>query len=183
MLLDLDYLEFPFAINSQKQQHSFVVIDNGKQSASRVGSGLFNPIALKRTKPAWMGHQLMSTSDTDLYKALEHGAWEFALFINALDFENFTCIQKVDINDWHQASVHRRLQTLHESKHYSKIETLAILCSIWFWRGGRIQVGLDTALLVDRYFTTYLEKQGKTLIARQLLKQMTYKLHDNWSSL
>ena len=80
---------------------SFVTIDHGKQSASRVASGLFNPIALKRTKPAWKGPQLM-TMAIPFYKALE-----IDLGIQCVYHASILKImqQTADIN-------HRRLQFL-----------------------------------------------------------------------
>ena len=84
----------------KQNQISFVVIDNGQQSASRVGSGLFNPIALKRTKPAWRGHQLM-TMAIPFFKALE-----IDLGVQCVHHAAILKImqQTADINDWHRAS-------------------------------------------------------------------------------
>jgi flavin-dependent dehydrogenase len=38
-----------FCENLKQNQKSFIVVDKGQLSAGRVGSGLFNPIALKQT--------------------------------------------------------------------------------------------------------------------------------------
>ena len=124
-----------FCHQLQKQQHSFVVIDNGKQSASSVGSGLFNPIALKRTKPAWMGHQLMSNS-MPTYKVLE-----IELGVRLIHHASILKIihQKADINDWHQASVQDDCKP-YMNPNISKIETWHS-CSTWFWRGDQHRLG------------------------------------------
>lgn len=137
-------------------QKSFVVIDHGKQSASRVASGLFNPIALKRTKSAWMGHQLMATS-VPLYRALEQEL--------GVEFIHNAPILKIlrdsaDINDWHLA---REIADCKPYMNPNIIQNinLAIMAPLGF--GAVVNTGwVDTALVVDRY-SHYLEKK-KTLI-------------------
>ena len=91
-----------FCQKLKQNQKSFVVIDHGQQSASRVGSGLFNPIALKRTKPAWRGHQLM-TMAIPFYKALE-----IDLGVQCVHHAPILKImqQTADINDWHLSLIH-----------------------------------------------------------------------------
>ena len=153
-----------FCHQLQKQQHSFVVIDNGKQSASRVGSGLFNPIALKRTKPAWMGHQLMSTS-MPTYKALE-----MELGVRLIHHASILKImhQKVDINDWHQASVQDDCKP-YMNPNIQQNRNPGIRAAFGF--GEVTNTGwVNTALLVDE-FTTYLKSKEK-------LMQETFEAND-----
>lgn len=153
-----------FCHQLQKHQHSFVVIDNGKQSASRVGSGLFNPIALKRTKPAWMGHQLMSTS-MPTYKALE-----IELGVRLIHHASILKImhQKADINDWHQASVQDDCRPYMNPNIQQNINP-GIRAALGF--GEVTNTGwVDTALLVDE-FTTYLKSKEK-------LMQATFEAND-----
>ncbi len=135
---------------------SFVAIDHGKQSASRVASGLFNPIALKRTKPAWKGPQLM-TMAIPFYKALETD-----MGIQCVHHASILKImqQTADINDWHCASA------IADYKSYLNHDIVqnsnpVIAAPLGF--GVVKKTGwVDTALLVDRY-SLYLDNK-KALI-------------------
>ena len=145
-----------FCQKLKQNQKSFVVIDHGQQSASRVGSGLFNPIALKRTKPAWRGPQLMSMA-IPLYKALEIDL--------GIQFVHHAPILKImqqtaDINDWHRSSA------IVDCKSYMSHDVVqntntVITAPLGF--GVVMNTGwIDTALLVDGY-SLYLESK-KALI-------------------
>jgi len=139
-----------FCHKLKQNQKSFVVIDYGKQSASRVGSGLFNPIALKRTKLAWRGHQLMAVA-IPFYKALE-----IDLGIQCVHHAPILKImqQIADINDWHRASA------IADCKSYINNDIVhntnpVITAPLGF--GSVNYTGwVDTKLLVDRY-SMYLE--------------------------
>jgi len=134
-----------FCQKLSSHQKSFVVIDHGKQSATRVGSGLFNPIALKRTKTAWKGTQLM-TMAIPFYKALE-----IDLGIQCVHDAPILKImqQTADINDWHRASA------IADCKLYINHDIVqntnpVITAPLGF--GVVKNTGwVDTALLVERY--------------------------------
>ena len=140
----------------KQNQKSFVVIDHGQQSASRVGSGLFNPIALKRTKPAWRGHQLM-TMAIPFFKALE-----IDLGVQCVHHAAILKImqQTADINDWHRASA------IVDCKSYINHDIVqntnpVITAPLGF--GVVKNTGwVDTALLVERY--SLLLERKKVLI-------------------
>ena len=139
-------------------QKSFVVIDHGKQSASRVASGLFNPIALKRTKPAWKGPQLM-TMATPFYKALE-----IDLGIQCVHHASILKIMKqtADINDWHRASA---IADCRSYLNHDIVQNSNPFIAAPLGFGVVKKTGwVDTALLVDRY-SLYLESK-KALIKR-----------------
>ena len=151
-----------FCHQLQKNQHSFVIIDDGKQSASRVGSGLFNPIALKRTKPAWMGHQLMSTS-MPTYKALE-----IELGVRFVHHASILKImhQKADINDWHQASMQDDCKP-YMNPNIQQNNNPVIRAALGF--GEVTKTGwMDTALLIDE-FTTHMKSK---------VMQVTFEAND-----
>ena len=145
-----------FCQKLKQNQKSFVVIDHGQQSASRVGSGLFNPIALKRTKPAWRGPQLMSMA-IPLYKALEIDL--------GIQFVHHAPILKImqqtaDINDWHRSSAIADCKSYISHDVVQNTNTV-ITAPLGF--GVVMNTGwIDTALLVDRY-SLYLESK-KALI-------------------
>lgn len=135
-------------ISNQKR---FVVIDDGKNSASRVGSGLYNPIALKRSKLAWMGHQMMSSMDS--YKKLEAD-----LGVNIIHSSPIlkTLLSATDVNDWHEAC------SQVDSKPYMRPKIIknknnGIHAPFGF--GVVDGTGwIDTAMLVKAY-ASYLDKQ------------------------
>lgn len=145
-----------FCQKLSNDQKSFVAIDHGKQSASRVASGLFNPIALKRTKPAWKGPQLM-TMAIPFYKALE-----IDLGIQCVHHASILKImqQTADINDWHRASAIADCRSYlnHDIVQNSNPFIAAPLGFGIVKKAGWV----DTALLVDRY-SLYLESK-KALI-------------------
>ena len=128
-----------------QNQKSFIVIDNCQESASRVGSGLFNPIALKRTKPSWRGHQLMTVA-IPFYKALE-----IDLRIKCVHEAPILKIMQrtADINDWHRARVIDDVKTYINHDIVQNINPF-IAAPLGF--GAVKNTGwVDTALLVDRY--------------------------------
>ena len=152
--LGLSGLSFCQKLSSH--QKSFVVIDHGKQSATRVGSGLFNPIALKRTKTAWKGPQLM-TMAIPFYKALE-----IDLGVQCVHHAPILKImrQTADINDWHRASAIADCKSYINHDIAQNINPV-IVAPLGF--GVVKNTGwVDTALLVDRY-SLYLESK-KALI-------------------
>ena len=137
-----------FCHQLQKHQRSFVVIDDGQHSASQVGSGIFNPIALKRTKAAWRGHQLMSIS-MPIYKALE-----IALGVPLIHHASILKImhQKADVNDWHQACVQDDCRP-YMNPNIQPNRNPGIRAPLGF--GEVTNTGwVDTALLVDRFKTS-----------------------------
>jgi glycine/D-amino acid oxidase-like deaminating enzyme len=145
-----------FCQKLKQNQKSFVVVDHGQQSASRVGSGLFNPIALKRTKPTWRSLQLMTTA-IPFYKALEIDL--------GIQFVHHAPILKImqkiaDINDWHRASA------IDDCKSYIKhdiVQNINPLIKAPLGFGTVKNTGwVDTALLIERY--SILLESKKTLI-------------------
>lgn len=137
-----------FCHQLQKHQRSFVVIDDGQHSASRVGSGIFNPIALKRTKPAWRCQEMMSIS-IPTYKTLE-----IELGVRFIHYASILKImhQKADINDWHQASVQDDCRP-YMNPNIQPNKNAGIRASLGF--GEVKNTGwVDTALLVDRFKTS-----------------------------
>lgn len=145
-----------FCQKLKQNQKSFVVIDHGQQSASRVGSGLFNPIALKRTKPAWRGPQLMSIA-IPLYKALEIDL--------GIQFVHHAPILKImqqtaDINDWHRASA---LADCKSYINHDVVQNTNPVITVPLGFGVVKNTGwVDTALLVERY--SLLLESKKALI-------------------
>jgi glycine oxidase len=145
-----------FCQKLKQNQKSFVVIDHGQQSASRVGSGLFNPIALKRTKPAWRGPQLMSIA-IPLYKALEIDL--------GIQFVHHAPILKImqqtaDINDWHRASA---LADCKAYINHDVVQNTNPVITVPLGFGVVKNTGwVDTALLVERY--SLLLESKKALI-------------------
>ena len=141
-----------FCENLKQNQKSFIVIDNGQNSASRVGSGLFNPIALKRTKSVWRAQELMNLA-IPFYNALE-----IDLGIKCLHNAPILKIiqQTADINGWHLAS------SKDDCKPYMKSNIVqntnkAIIAPLGF--GALINTGwVDTALLVERYSQSLKKK-------------------------
>ena len=139
-----------------QNKKTFVVIDHGQQSASRVGSGLFNPIALKRTKPAWRASQMMATA-IPFYKALE-----IDLGIQCVHQAPILKImqQTADINDWHRASA---LVGCKSYINHDIAQNTNSVITAPLGLGAVKNTGwVDTALLVDRY-SLYLKKK-KALI-------------------
>ena len=137
-----------------QNRKSFVVIDHGQQSASRVGSGLFNPIALKRTKPAWRGSQLMSMA-IPLYKALE-----IDLGIQCIHDTPILKImqQTADINDWHRASA---LVDCESYVNHDIVQNTNPVITAPLGLGVVKNTGwVDTALLVERYSLLLESKKG-----------------------
>ena len=130
-----------FCHQLQKQQHSFVVIDNGKQSASSVGSGLFNPIALKRIMD---GPSTDVKLDADLQVEIELG-------VRLIHHASILKIihQKADINDWHQASVQDDCKP-YMNPNIQQNRNPGIRAALGF--GEVTNTGwVDTALLVDEF--------------------------------
>lgn len=145
-----------FCQKLKQNQKSFVVIDHGQQSASHVGSGLFNPIALKRTKPAWRGPQLMSIA-IPFYKALEIDLGiQFVHHAPILKIMH----QTVDVNDWHRTSAITDCKPFM-SQDVVENSNPVITAPLGF--GVVKNTGwIDTALLVDQY-SLHLESK-KALI-------------------
>ena len=141
-----------FCQKLKQNQKSFVVIDHCKQSASRVGSGLFNPIALKRAKLIWRGHQLMTMS-IPFYKALE-----IDLGIQCVHEAPILKIMQrtADINDWHRASA------IADCKPYINhdiAQNTNPFITAPLGLGAVKNTGwVDTGLLVERY-SLYLESK------------------------
>ena len=134
-----------FCQKLKQNQKDFVVIDHGQQSASRVGSGLFNPIALKRTKPAWRGHQLMTTA-IPFSKSLE-----IDLGIQCVHHASILKImqQTADINDWHRASA---IADCRSYLNHDIVQNSNPFIAAPLGFGIVKKTGwVDTALLVERY--------------------------------
>ena len=145
-----------FCHKLKQNQKSFVVIDHGQQSASRVGSGLFNPIALKRTKPVWRGPQLMDIA-IPFYKFLE-----IDLEIQCVNYAPILKImqKKADINEWHRAST---VSACKSFVNQDIVQNINPVITAPHGFGALKNTGwVDTALLVERY--SHLLESKKTLI-------------------
>lgn len=59
-----------FVAELEKENKSFLVIDNNPNRASRVVGGMYNPIILKRFTPAWQAHEMWQIAEP-FYKELE----------------------------------------------------------------------------------------------------------------
>jgi len=159
-----------FCQNLLHHQKSFVVIDHGKLSASRVGSGLFNPIALKRTKSAWMGHQYMSAS-IPLYRALEKEL--------GVQFIHNASILKImrdptDINDWHRAVEIADCKPYMSPK-IAENTNPVIHAPLGF--GVVKNTGwVDTALLVERYASLL---EGKKMLIKTTFDSKALQIAEN----
>lgn len=159
-----------FCENLKQNQKSFIVVDKGHLSASRVGSGLFNPIALKRNKPIWRGPQLMSSAIT-FYKALE-----IDLGITCIhNVSILKIIQKTaDINDWHQTSVRSDCKNYMRSN-IVKNTNSAVLAPLGF--GALVNTGwVDTAQLVEQYS---LSLENKNILIKSVFDSNDLEITTN----
>ena len=78
----------------QKQGISFVVFDSLSSSSSRVATGIYNPVVLKRFRAVWQAKTLMETSlplyNQHSYKDVQHSMPIYRVFSNIAEQNNWS---------------------------------------------------------------------------------------------
>ncbi len=124
---------------------SFVVFDPLKQSASRVASGLYNPINLNRFTMSWKGDQLMRES-VPLYADLEQ------ILQTKMDYNvpiQRRLLNPLEVNNWQYKASQRLYEHYMESNiQMNKNIHVNAPMGMGFVRGtGRV----DCNVLIDSY--------------------------------
>ncbi|HFS67098.1 MAG TPA: FAD-binding oxidoreductase [Flavobacteriia bacterium] len=140
-------------IERLKEHHkSFVVFENNSQNASKVASGLFNPVILKRFTPVWQGTEQIEKA-IPFYKKLEKKL--NTKLIQYLDIKkSFKTIEEQ--NNWYLACDNPFLKNYLSTKIESN-DNPSIIAPKGL--GKVINCGkVDTVKLIEKY-KKYISKQ------------------------
>ncbi|WP_455170143.1 NAD(P)/FAD-dependent oxidoreductase [Aegicerativicinus sediminis] len=142
-----------FCEQLRKANKSFHVIDNQNNNASRVASGLYNPVVLKRLNFIWKGKEQMALVET-FYKELEE-------FLDITIDEKFNILRILhsneEKNDWLVAADDSNLKN-YLTIPFIQNDNRCIKAPFGF--GKVVNTGkIDTETLLDAYFN-YLKNNN-----------------------
>ena len=160
LIVGLGLAGMAFVAELEKENKSFIVVDDNPNRNSRVVGGMYNPIILKRFTPAWQAHEMWQKA-LPFYKELEQKFNKKYIF----PIEIRRILQSVEEqNNWVVASdksimdAYMSPKLIHENIHGIKAP---------FGYGKLHDVGRVAGETILQDYTTYL-------LEKKLLRKQTF---------